>query len=234
MPLKITSISKNFKAQVVLDNIDLEFQSNSVNVLMGFSGSGKTTLLNILAGLEPCDKGEISPKIQSLGFSFQNDNLFPWLTIFENLEVCGISSNDVTNYCQEFGLSSLLNLYPNQLSGGQRQKINILRSFAKNPEYIFLDEPLAHIESMAKEEFIQFIKKLILKFSTTLIYITHDLDEAFLIGNKIFYLCKKSKKITSVYENKFSVHHQFLVLKKDPQYFAANEFFYNKFKASEV
>jgi len=223
MILSISGLKKSFSDRMLFQNFEVNFSLNSINVLMGFSGSGKTTLLKLIANLENRDSGVISPQLSPIGFVFQKDNLFPWLTIEENLKICSKNFSEILNLVNKFHLDNLIKKYPYELSGGQRQKINILRSFINFPQLILLDEPLAHIDSLAREEFIAFIKKLNNEIKTTIIYVTHDIDEACLIGEKIYYLCSREKKITQVISNSLNTHSTYLNLKSDPQYLELNK-----------
>ncbi|MCL2691474.1 MAG: ABC transporter ATP-binding protein [Candidatus Bathyarchaeota archaeon] len=199
-----------------MDNLDLEVQKNENLVLLGPNGSGKTTLLNIIAGLLKPDQGNIyinnhmvngvngqkkvniKPFERNIGYVFQNNSLFPHMKIQDNiaygLKTLQLSKTEIkqkTNTMLEFvDLTEYAEAYPNQLSIGQQQRIALARSLATEPQVILLDEPVSAVDPQLKETFQIELKKYLQTIKTTTIYVTHNLNEAYIIADKIAILGK--------------------------------------------
>jgi len=209
--IKIESLSKAFNGKTVIKNLNLEVQKKETVALLGHNGSGKTTLLNMIAGLLPPDKGNIyinnnmvygvlgakkvnlRPFEREIGYVFQTLALFPHMKIQDNiaygLKSLHLSKSEVKKRTRK--LLELVNLteyalaYPNQLSGGQQQRIALARSLATEPQVMLLDEPVYAVDSHFRETFLSELKKYLQTIETTTIYVTHNLDEAFRMANKV-------------------------------------------------
>lgn len=209
--IKIESLSKAFNDKVVINNLNLEVKKNETIVLLGPNGSGKTTLLNMIAGLLTPDMGNIyinntivqgiigtkrvsfKPFERKIGYVFQSIALFPHMKIQDNiaygLKALRLSEGEVkkrTNTLLEFvGLSEYAKAYPSQLSGGQQQRATLARSLATEPQVMLLDEPVSAVDPQLKESFRVELKKYLQTLETTTIYVTHNLNEAFMMADKI-------------------------------------------------
>ena len=196
--LTAKNISKNFGEIKVLDNINLNVEKGSIVSIYGSSGAGKSTLLYILSTLDKPDKGEIQIDNLSIselkgdklsdfrndkvGFIFQFHNLLDEFNVLENVCLPGYASssnnNDTENKAKELlkelGLSSRLNHKPNQLSGGEQQRVAIARSLINSPEIIFADEPTGNLDAKNSKTFIELIKKLNKKMNQTFVIVTHN------------------------------------------------------------
>tara|TARA_X000000950_G_scaffold80344_2_gene101033 strand:- start:441 stop:1091 length:651 start_codon:yes stop_codon:yes gene_type:complete len=196
--LTAKNISKNFGEIKVLDNINLNVEKGSIVSIYGSSGAGKSTLLYILSTLDKPDKGEIQIDNLSIselkgdklsdfrndkvGFIFQFHNLLDEFNVLENVCLPGYVSSFNNSYTEnkakellkELGLSSRLNHKPNQLSGGEQQRVAIARSLINSPEIIFADEPTGNLDAKNSKTFIELIKKLNKKMNQTFVIVTHN------------------------------------------------------------
>ena len=192
----------------VLDFVfDCEIPKEQISIIYGKSGVGKTTLLRLLAGLDKPDKGVISegnnhwfhsgtrvnlsPIQRETKLVFQENTLFPNMSVKENLDFAKttFSSND---YCEEIitglQLTELLNLYPNQLSGGQAQRVAIGQMLIGKPSNLLMDEPLTSLDHKVRSEIQEFIKTVQNKYQMTMVIVSHDLEETIFLANKVIFL----------------------------------------------
>ncbi len=183
--------------------VDLVFHGG-LNVILGPSGSGKSTLLRIMAGLERPDEGFMSccgeiffdttrnlwvpPQKRKVGLVFQENNLLPNLNILENVAFALRSKNKALKVLKDFGLEDLAYKRPNQISGGQKQKVAFVRAVAFNPRILLLDEPFSSLDYRAKIDLINFLKKI--ASNIPCVVVTHDPVEAFLLGHRVVLLEK--------------------------------------------
>jgi ABC-type nitrate/sulfonate/bicarbonate transport system, ATPase component len=189
----------------VLKNIDLSVEEGEFLVLLGFSGSGKTTLINLMAGLDTPSTGSVSFKGQPVtgpgperGVIFQNYSLMPWLTVDQNvsLAVEAIFPNlskaeqqqKVDHYVKMVGLSHAKTRRPAELSGGMRQRVNVARALAMNPEVLLLDEPLSALDALTRANLADEIEHIWEADKKTCVLITNDVDEAILLADRIIAL----------------------------------------------
>lgn len=202
--LELKNISKKFKDRQILENFNLTVEKNKILAIVGPSGGGKTTLLRMLAGLEKIDSGEIIYNGESLpidelekrnllGFVFQDFQLFPHLTVLENLvlspiKTMNMSKNDAEEKAltllNKLGLDKQVNSYPISLSGGQKQRVALARAMMIDPKIIGYDEPTSALDPELRLE----VEKLILKnreLGITQIVVTHDLQFAENIADSI-------------------------------------------------
>lgn len=203
--LEVCSVSKTFKNQgkplEVLRDIDLQLYPNEFNCIVGASGCGKSTLLNIVAGLEAPSTGEIRVDGKAVpgpgsdrGMVFQSYTLYPWLTVANNvafgLKLRGVSKEKrkqrVAYFLEVVGLSQFAEAYPKQLSGGMKQRVAIARALANEPEVLLMDEPLGALDAQTKEQMQQFLLELWERTHTTILMITHDVEEAILLSCRLY------------------------------------------------
>ncbi|WP_234189876.1 ABC transporter ATP-binding protein [Shinella sp. NM-101] len=187
----------------VLSDVNLNIRSGESLAIVGASGSGKTTLLRILAGLENADGGEVlidGRAVKGVGAEraviFQEPRLLPWLTVLENvafgLDTRGVGraegKNRARRYVQLVGLQAFENAYPRQLSGGMAQRVGIARALAVQPEIQLLDEPLGALDAMTKIGMQQELTRIWRDEDVTTILVTHDLEEAVYLADRILIL----------------------------------------------
>ena len=209
-------IRKEFAGQDVLRGINLSVDENDFVVILGASGSGKSTLLNILSGLEKSDSGEVlyngenisnytetqltEFRRKNIGFVFQQYYLLNNLTVFQNVRVgANLANNsDCSEILKERGLEEKVEKYPNELSGGEQQRVSIARALAKKPKVLFLDEPTGALDEETGRGILEYIFKLRNESKFTMIMVTHNENIA-QIANKIVHV--KSGKVSSIEEN---------------------------------
>ena len=210
------NIKKKYNDQEVLRGIDLKIDKNEFVVILGASGSGKSTLLNILSGLEKSDSGEVVYDNESIsdysekqltkfrkdkiGFVFQQYYLLNNLTVEQNVKVgANLANNkEYVDIIKELGLEDKLSKYPNELSGGEQQRVSIARALAKKPNVLFLDEPTGALDEETGRKILEYLLKLKDKSHFTMIMVTHNENIAKLT-NKIIHV--GSGRVTSIIEN---------------------------------
>lgn len=210
------NIKKKYNDQEVLRGIDLKIDKNEFVVILGASGSGKSTLLNILSGLEKSDSGEVVYDNESIsdysekqltkfrkdkiGFVFQQYYLLNNLTVEQNVKVgANLADNkEYVDIIKELGLEDKLSKYPNELSGGEQQRVSIARALAKKPTVLFLDEPTGALDEEIGRKILEYLLKLKDKSHFTMIMVTHNENIAEL-ANKIIHV--GSGRVTSIVEN---------------------------------
>ncbi len=195
--VKIETLCKNYqvadKQLPVLNGLTAEFPEESITVILGRSGCGKTTLLRILGGLEGYDSGCLTvPHHSKIGMVFQEPRLMPWLTVWKNI-VFGLPKNRVSEQAvhaliETVGLSGFEKAYPAQLSGGMQQRAALARALAYDPELILMDEPFAALDYFTRETMQNELIRIYSLQKKSVVFVTHSIDEALLIGQKIFIL----------------------------------------------
>lgn len=204
--LDLINISKNYKDQEVLENISFSVNNGEFLSILGPSGCGKTTLLKIIIGLTEADFGFIFKdgvditnykcSERKIGIVFQNFALFENMTILKNVEYAlkihkiKDSRKIALDLLSAVGLSDQINKKPAQLSGGQQQRVAIARTLALNPDIILFDEPMSALDVTTRMQMREELKKIQKNFQTTIIYVTHDQEEAFAMSDRIMILDK--------------------------------------------
>ena len=172
---------------LAIDGLNLNIKEGEFVAIVGPSGCGKTTLLSILCGLENKSSGEITyPKGKlKMGYMLQNDTLFPWLNILENCmlglkvekNITNENKNKVLKLLETYGLKDFIYKYPNNLSGGMKQRVALIRTLAINPNILLLDEPFSALDYQTRLAVSDDVWKIIKKEKKTTIMITHDIAE---------------------------------------------------------
>ena len=201
--LKINGITKHYKSKLALDNVSFSVEDGEFLSILGPSGCGKTTLLRILIGLLAPDSGSIlldgrhitkaSPDSREMGIFFQNYALFENMTAKKNVSYAMKFKPDLKPMANErakellslVGLSEHMNKYPSEMSGGQQQRVAIARTLALRPKIILFDEPMSALDVATRLSLRVQLKEIQKSFGTTMIYITHDQEEAFALSDRI-------------------------------------------------
>ena len=200
----LQDVSFKYGEQNILNHINLSLSKGTSYALIGKSGVGKSTLLNVVAGfLRPLsgriliDSLEVKAQRRNTTFLFQDLGLFPWQTIYQAVAMplelqsgrkdTGIREK-VMELLKELGLEAMKDKYPKELSGGERQRAALARTLIGKPDLLLMDEPTSSLDSMTKESIQQLILKYHRKLSTTILFVTHDIEEAVLLGSKILLL----------------------------------------------
>ena len=197
--IKLVNVSKFYTVEKenmkVLDGINLIIPENKITVILGRSGCGKTTLLRLVAGLENFDKGDIigANSIRK-AYVFQEDRLMPWLNVKKNITF-GIHNKDIDNMkidkiIETVGLKKFYSSYPSQLSGGMKQRVSIARAFAYEPDFIMMDEPFSALDFFTREQMQNELLKIHETSKCSILFVTHSIDEALILGDKIVILEK--------------------------------------------
>lgn len=206
--LRIEKVSKAYNRQVVLKEISFEVKDGEFLSILGSSGCGKTTLLRILIGLVTPDYGTVlkdgknitdcRPDKRGMGIVFQNYALFENMTAFENVEYALKIHKETRATAREIaermieivGLGDSRDKKPVNLSGGQQQRVAIARTLALNPDIVLLDEPMSALDAATRLSMRRELKELQKAFGTTMIYVTHDQEEAFAMSDRIMVMDK--------------------------------------------
>ena len=205
--LQVKNLSKEFVSAhgkvTALKNINFETYKREFVCVIGPSGCGKSTLIRILAGLETLTSGEVlldgkavNGPGQDRGMVFQGYTLFPWLTIKKNvmfgLEMAGhskaASEEQAFQWIDLVGLSKFANAYPHQLSGGMKQRVAIARALANQPRILLMDEPFGALDAQTRSKMQSYLHEIWKNIDVTVLFITHDLDEAIYLADRILVL----------------------------------------------
>ncbi len=178
--------------ETILENVFLKARKGEFVSIVGKSGEGKTTLLNALAGLADFEGAIRKP--EKTAFVFQNYSLFPWMTVKENIAFGASNNNEDTilELVKKIGLEGKENFYPKQLSGGQQQRVAIARALASEPDLILLDEPFASLDTFTRMHMQEWLKEMKKESNATTILVTHDVDEAMLLSDRVLVLKDKT------------------------------------------
>ena len=194
---------------IALDGIDLDIYKDEFVSIVGPSGCGKSTILSILAGLINKTDGDIIiDDNTSIGYMLQTASLFPWRTILDNclisLEVNGLKNEENISYVisllEKYGLGDFLDKYPDNLSGGMRQRVALIRTLALKPDILLLDEPMSALDYQSRLSISDDIYKIIKNEKKTAIMVTHDIAEAVSMSDRVIVLTKRPGVIKSIYE----------------------------------
>lgn len=174
----------------VLRGIDLSIPEKSITVILGRSGCGKTTLLRLVGGLEKPDGGEVSFAVpHKTAFVFQESRLMPWLNVWDNvrfgLKNAPVDAAAIQSIIDTVGLKGFEKAYPHQLSGGMQQRAAIARALAYDSSFILMDEPFAALDYFTRAQMQQELIRLQKSRGTGILFVTHNIDEALLLGQKI-------------------------------------------------
>ncbi|MDU1910793.1 ABC transporter ATP-binding protein [Fusobacterium sp.] len=211
--MRLINIVKSYGDKKVLDGITLDIEEGKITAILGESGSGKSTLLNIIAGKIKDYKGKVifeAENEKGISYIFQEDTLIPWKTVYGNLEFVLNKKIPVDKielrikkYLKMVGLEGIENEYPDVLSGGMKRRVGIARAFSFPSSYLFMDEPFEFLDIKIKNEIIEYFIKLQNMENKTVIFITHDIESAVSLGEKIVVFSNKPTKIKKIFENPY-------------------------------
>ncbi len=215
--LSVLGVGKRFPRAgeedlVALDGVDLEVEAGSFISLIGPSGCGKSTLLRLIAGLDTADEGVISMDGQEIkgtsyerGLVFQDPTLFPWLDIYENVafglkarKIWRRDRHKVDEYIRLVGLTGFEKSYPHQLSGGMCQRASLARALVGKPKILLLDEPLGALDAFTRMNMQDEILRIWKEESMTMVMVTHDVDEAIYLSDRVVVMSPRPAKIERI------------------------------------
>lgn len=209
--MKLKNIVKKYGTREVLDGITLHIDEGKITVILGESGCGKSTLLGILSKNISDYSGEVEYEReinQGISYIFQEDTLIPWKTVYQNIEYVlegKIPKDEMKKYIEKYlkmvNLEEYVEEYPQALSGGMKRRVGIARAFAFPSDYLFMDEPFEFLDIKTKQEIIEYFKVLQEQEKKTVIFITHDIESALELGEKIVVFSQKPTKIKSILKN---------------------------------
>ena len=220
MTIEIKNICKSFEGKnknlSVLKDINLTINDGELICLLGPSGCGKTTLLRLIAGLEQPSSGEIIANGEVVkkpsgdrAVIFQQYSLFPWLTVLQNvtfgLEMTkkGTKEENIAaaeRYLESVGLIDFKDSYPHELSGGMKQRVAIIRSLLNHSPILLMDEPFSAVDMQTRHKLQEQLIGVWKRFNNTIVFVTHDVDEAVYLADKIVILDKNPGRIASIVE----------------------------------
>lgn len=208
--LEIRGVSKTLGRVHTLDNISLSVNRHESVVILGPSGCGKSTLLNIVAGLMPPDQGQIlingqdwTGRTGRVSYMQQKDLLLPSRTILDNVAIPLVLKGTpkkqarriARQHLEEFGLSDFTGYYPRQLSGGMRQRAALLRTYLFASDILLLDEPFAALDAITRRRMHLWLKELQPRYRWSVLFVTHDIEEALLLADRILVLSSRPASI---------------------------------------
>ena len=204
--------------------------------ILGPSGCGKSTLLRVLAGLEKPTSGEysIDKKSECISMVFQEHGLFPWMTLLRNVEFIlennpNIISDKVREIAQDFlsivGLADYTTYFPHQVSGGMKQRVSIARSFANNPDVLFMDEPFVFLDYQSRLQLHELLLKIWQGNRKTILFVTHDIEEAVILADRIIVFSARPGRVIADEKIDISRPRDPLKMRKSPEFSAKVEHF---------
>lgn len=236
--LTVNHVSVSFDGTKIIDDISIELNKGELVCLLGVSGAGKTTLFNVVSGLLKPDSGtvmldehNITGQAGNVSYMLQKDLLLPFKTVVDNVALPLIIKGEnkknarktASSYFQEFGLEGTEKKYPHQLSGGMRQRAAMLRTYLFSGEVALLDEPFSALDTITKSSMHKWYLDVMEQIKLSTIFITHDIDEAILLSDRIYIMTGSPGKIVNeirITEAKprvqeFHVSKEFLDYKKE-------------------
>jgi len=217
--IQLDNVTKVFPTRkgdiVAVRDFSYEIHSGEIVTLVGASGCGKTTILNMAAGFLSPTSGTIALEGQPItkveprcGMIFQNYALFPWLTVWKNVEfgpkVNGVAKKvrheEARDYIKMVGLEGFEHAYPGELSGGMRQRVALCRVLANKPDILLCDEPFAALDAMTRQVMQQELLKIVSESGQTVFFITHSIDEALILSDKVVVMSARPGRVKAVYD----------------------------------
>ena len=205
--INIENASLKYDSVEVFNNLNLKIEQGEKVSIVGPSGCGKTSLLYCIKGLKELSKGRIhfqGLKQEDIGLLFQEDLLLPWKTVKKNILLGLDKKTSVQGYIDMVGLTGHEHKYPSELSGGERQRVALARVLIRRPKVLLLDEPTASLDEMSKELLQDSILKLSKALGMTLILVTHHIEEAVYMGDKVIVFNKDLEFIDTCGQSRVS------------------------------
>lgn len=194
----LRGISKSFDNMVILKDINIEVNEGELVSIVGPSGSGKSTIFNIITNLIKFDSGEKRVN-GDVSYMYQKDMMVPWKKVVDNIATPLVfkgmdrknARKEVEKYISTFGLTGFQNKYPNKLSGGMKQRANFLQTYLTSNDIMLLDEPFGALDSITRSNMQQWLLDIKKNMNSTILLITHDVDEAVLLSDRVYVISEK-------------------------------------------
>jgi NitT/TauT family transport system ATP-binding protein len=230
--IRIRNLVRSFGGLIAVDDVSVDIAPGEFFMIVGPSGCGKTTLLRILAGLDTATSGTIDIAVP-LGTArpvnsmvFQGDSIFPWMTVWDNAAYglrmrhveTAVIKDVVGHYLDRTGLTKFASYYPHQLSGGMRQRVSIARAFSNNPQILLMDEPFSALDAQNKLLLQEELLKIWDEHKKTVVFITHSVDEAVLLGDRIMVMTAQPGRVKHIERVPFPRPRNVMDLQKEPAY----------------
>jgi NitT/TauT family transport system ATP-binding protein len=202
--IKIRNLNKYYGEQIIFEDFNIDIPENHITTILGESGSGKTTLVKMIAGIEIPNGGTIEGLGSGeISYIFQEPRLIPWMSVYDNIAIVLksivdpiMSDSIIRHHLDSVGLTSALNKYPSELSGGMIQRVAIARAFAFPSDVLIMDEPFKGLDRNLKTNLIATFLKMWKTHPKTVIFVTHDLEEAVVISDSL-HVIKGSPAVVS-------------------------------------
>jgi NitT/TauT family transport system ATP-binding protein len=232
--VEVRGVAKIYDGGVeALNDITLDFPEGQLTSLLGPSGCGKTTLLKIIAGLIPATRGEVFVDGQRVAgpgperaFVFQDFALMPWANVMRNvafgLELKGAGKAERESVARQYigavGLKGFENAYPHELSGGMRQRVGLARALAVNAKVLLMDEPFSAVDEQTRRKFQEDLLELIARERKTFIFVTHSIEEAVYVSDRVVLLSKRPSRVSAIIEPDISREDDPEKIRRNPAY----------------
>jgi NitT/TauT family transport system ATP-binding protein len=231
--ISVEDCTKAFGEVVAFDGLTLEVREHEALSLVGPSGCGKTTLLRCIEGLTPLTRGtirvlgkEVVSPVPEVGMVFQHFGLFPWMTVQDNvaygLRIRGLGKAERLERGQRFiemvGLQGFEESYPYQLSGGMQQRVGLARALTIEPAVLLMDEPFASVDAQTREILQEQLLEIWERERTTMVFITHSIEEAILMGDRVVVLSTRPGRVKVTFEVPFEHPRRVSRIVQDPRF----------------
>lgn len=204
MILTLENIYKSYGENKILEDFSISIEKGEIICILGPSGCGKTTILNLISKIVNQDSGIIINNTNKVGYIFQEDRLLPWKNVYENIKLVSKykSKDEILNLIKIVGLDGYEKKYPNELSGGMKQRCSIARAFNYDCELLLMDEPFKSLDYNLRFKMIENLINIWENSKPSIIFVTHEIDESLLLGDTIMLLSKNPTRIAKIFKIK--------------------------------
>ena len=195
--LEIRNLSKDYQGLLVLRNLNIEVKDQEIVAIVGPSGCGKSTLLNLIAGTVKGFEGTIENHAEKTGYVFQEDRILPWLNVYDNIRIVRQREDGerIHSLIKKMHLDGFESYYPEQLSGGMRQRCGIARAFYFGSELLLMDEPFKSLDVNLRMEMLGYLLELWEEEKTAIVFVTHDIEEALMTADRILVMKNRPAEV---------------------------------------
>jgi len=200
--LMVKDVHLDFDHLKVIDGVSFELNDEEIVVIIGPSGCGKSSLLRMIAHLEQPTSGSITGDYQRMGFVFQDDRLLPWLDVYDNIKIVNDieDKDEIDKLLDAVDLNGFESYKPDQLSGGMKKRCGLARAFYYNSDLLLMDEPFSGLDYSLRQDMIKLLLRLWQNKKKPILFITHEIDEAIKVANRILVMSPRPSKIIKEYK----------------------------------